>query len=94
MFLLLANKYKHKYDRINEPPHDKTNKMTCAPSEDPVWSVFAMCFSGAKDPSFLHGDSDDSDQTRRMPRLIWVMAGRTGHFVGFAMRWLKCENDC
>ena len=24
-----------------------------------------------------------------MPRLIWVIAGRTCHFVGFAMRWLK-----
>ena len=26
----------------------------------------------AKDPSFLHADSEDSDQTGRMPRLIWV----------------------
>ena len=24
----------------------------------------------AKDPSFLHADSEDSDQTGRMPRLI------------------------
>ena len=31
----------------------------------------------AKDPSFLHADSEDSDQTGRMPRLIWVFAGRT-----------------
>ena len=31
----------------------------------------------AKDPSFLHADSDDSDQTGRTPRLIWVFAGRT-----------------
>ena len=23
-----------------------------------------------------------------MPRLIWVFAGRTGHFVGFVVRWL------
>ena len=23
-----------------------------------------------------------------MPRLIWVFAGHTGHFVGFVMRWL------
>ena len=42
----------------------------------------------AKDPRFLHVDSEDSDQTGRMPRLIWVFAGRTGHFVGFVMRWL------
>ena len=37
----------------------------------------------AKDPSFLHADSEDSDQTGRMPRLIWVFAGGTCHFVGF-----------
>ena len=30
----------------------------------------------AKDPSFLHADSEDSDQTEWMPRLIWVFAGR------------------
>ena len=32
----------------------------------------------AKDPSFLHANSKDSDQTGRMP-------GRTYHFVGFVM---------
>ena len=35
---------------------------------------------------FLHTDNEDSDQTGRMPRLIWVFAGHTGHFVGFVMR--------
>ena len=34
--------------------------------------------------------SEDSDQTERMPRLIWVFAGHTCHFLGFVMRWLKC----
>ena len=29
----------------------------------------------AKDPSFLHADSEDSDQIGQMPRLIWVFAG-------------------
>ena len=28
-------------------------------------------------PSFRHADSEDSDQTGRMPRLILVFAGRT-----------------
>ena len=28
-------------------------------------------------------DSEDSDQTWRVPRLILVFTGRTGHFVGF-----------
>ena len=31
----------------------------------------------AKDPSFLPADSEDSDQTGRMSRLIWVFAGCT-----------------
>ena len=31
----------------------------------------------AKDPRFLHADSEDSNQTGRMPRLIRVFAGRT-----------------
>ena len=56
----------------------------------PVWSESSLCAPWvAKDPSFLHADSEDSDQTGRMPRLIWVFAGRTCHFVGFVMRRLK-----
>ena len=39
----------------------------------------------AKDLSFLHADSEDSDQSGRMPRLIWVFAGRTCRFDGFVM---------
>ena len=42
----------------------------------------------ANDSSFLHADSEDSNQTGRMPRLIWVFAGRKAHFVGFLMRRL------
>ena len=38
--------------------------------------------------------SENFDQTGRMPRLIWVFAGRTCYFVGFVVRWLKCDiND-
>ena len=33
--------------------------------------------------------SEGSDQTGRMPRLIWVFARRTNHFVVFVMRWLN-----
>ena len=44
----------------------------------PVWSESSQCAQWVgKDPSFLHADSEDSDQTGRMPRLIWVFAGRT-----------------
>ena len=43
-----------------------------------VWSEFLLCAQWvAKDPTFLHTDSEDSDQTGRMPRLIWVFVGRT-----------------
>ena len=32
---------------------------------------------------FLHADSQDSDRTWRMPRLVWVFAGRTHRFFVF-----------
>ena len=55
----------------------------------PVWAESSLCAHWvAKDPSFLHADNEDSDQTRRMPRLIWVFAERTCHFAGFVMRRL------
>ena len=44
----------------------------------PVWSESSLCTQwAAKDPRFLHADSEGSDQTGRMPRLIWVFAGCT-----------------
>ena len=59
-----------------------------------VWSKSSLCTQWvAKDPSFLHVDSEDSDQTVRMPRLIWVFAGRSCQFVGFVMRRLKCQGQ-
>ena len=56
----------------------------------PVWSESSLCAQWvAKDPSFLHAGSEDSDHTGRMPRLIWVFAGSTCYFVGFVMRRLN-----
>ena len=43
----------------------------------------------AKDISCPHVDTEDSDRTGRMPRLIWVFAGCTCHFVGLVVRRLK-----
>ena len=44
----------------------------------PVWSESSLCTQWvAEGPRFLHADSEDSDQTGRMPRLIWVFAGPT-----------------
>ena len=76
-----------------EPPHDKTNKMTVRPAKTqinlgirPVWSKSSLCAQWvAEAPMFLQADSEDSDQTGQMRRLIWVFAGRTCHFVGSVM---------
>ena len=61
----------------------------------PVWSESSLCAQWvANDSMFLHADSEDSDQTGRMPRVIWVFAGRTSHFVGFVVRqliWYKYQ---
>ena len=81
----------------NEPPHDKTNKITCAPREDsdhlgirPVWSVSSLCAQWvAKDPKLSSADSKDFDRTGRMPKFDLRWAHML--FVGFVMRWLKCS---
>ena len=94
------------HSSIIEPSHDKTNKMICAPSKDrSAWAATQSDQSlqcgqwVVESPMFLHVDSQDSDQTGRMPRLIRVFAGRKGHYVGFVMRRLillqvKCEVSC
>ena len=56
----------------------------------PVWSESSQSTwrkVGSLPTHWVH--SEDSDQTGRMPRLIWAFAGRTDHFVGFVMRRLK-----
>ena len=56
----------------------------------PFWSESSFCAQWvAKDQTFLQADSEDSDQIGRMHRLIWVFAGRTGHFAGFVIRRLS-----
>ena len=70
---------------INEPPYDKTNNVAVRPAKiqislgiRPVWSDSSLCAQRVdKGPSFLHADSEDSDKTGRMPRLIWVFGERT-----------------
>ena len=62
----------------NKPPHDKTNKMACAPSEDSdqpghppsLIRVFAVRLKKAWVLSYTLNASEGSDQTGRMPRLI------------------------
>ena len=63
----------------------------CEPSEDSdqpghptVWSESSLGAQGvAKDPSFLHADSEDSDAEADLS-LRWAHT----HFVGFVMLWL------
>ena len=68
-----------------EPPHDKTNNVAVCPAKTqislgirPVWSESSLSAwrkHGSLATHWAH--SEDSDQTRRMPRLIWVFAGHT-----------------
>ena len=79
-----------------ELPHDKTNKMACAPSEDSsAWASVqsdqsSLCTQWvAKDPRFLHADSEDTDHIRRMLSLICVFAGHT-----LILLVLSCRGSC
>ena len=61
----------------NEPPHDKTNKMTCAPSEDsdqpghPPSLISIRCPpKESLGPKLYIERTAKTDQTGRMPRLI------------------------
>ena len=68
-----------------EPPHDKTNKMTVHPAKTqislgilPVWSESSLSVwrkLGSLATDWVY--SEDSDQTGRMRRLIWVFAWHT-----------------
>ena len=70
---------------VYEPRHDKTNKVSVRLAKTqislgirPVWSDSSL--SAWRNLGFLATHwthSEDSDQTGRMPRLIWVFAGRT-----------------
>ena len=91
--------WKDRRIKLIEPPHDKPTKRHVRPAKTqislgirPAWPESSLCAQWvAKDLSFLNEDSENSDQTERMPRLIWVFAGRTCHFVGFVVRRLKCR---
>ena len=55
----------------------------------PVWSESSLSAWWKLGPIATHWEhSEASDQTGRMPRLIWVFAECTCHFVGFVMRRL------
>ena len=102
--------YSNSTPTCHEPPHDKTKKKKKWPLHSaktqislgihPVWSKSMLCAQRvAKEPSFLHTDSEDSDQTGQMPRLIWIFAGCTCHFTvlscggSFVFSWV-CTKSC
>ena len=51
----------------------------------PGWSEASLSWKKPGSLATNWAYSKYSDQTGRIPRLIWVFAGRTGHFVGFVM---------
>ena len=63
-------------ETMKKPSHDKTLKMACVPCEDsdqpghPPSLIRVSLYTQwvAQDQSFLHADSEDSDQTGRIPR--------------------------
>ena len=63
----------------------KTDQPGHSPSL--IKSSLSAWRKGALATQWAH--SKDSDQTGRMPRLFWVFAWRTGHFVSFVMWRLK-----
>ena len=77
--LSLAHMYMERVRNCrNELHRDKTNKMACAPSEDPdqpghlpsLIRVFAVHLKKAWVLSYPLSASEDSEQTGWMPRLI------------------------
>ena len=55
----------------------------------PVWSESSLSARRKLGSLATHwAHREDSDQTGRMPRLIWIFARRTDHFVGFVTRRL------
>ena len=77
--IAIADRSDFRTTKIIEPKHDKTNKMTCAPSEDSnqpghppsLIRVFALCafwVAARTQPFFMR--TAKTDQTGWMPRLI------------------------
>ena len=73
---------------VYEPPHDKTNRMSVPQGKTqislgirPVWSESSLCAQWvAKDPSFLHADSDWANAQANLS----LRRAHT-HFVGFVI---------
>ena len=77
----------------SELQHDKTNKMISVSSEDsdqpghPPSLIIVIAVRIKK--SYVLSYTLSVQQTGWIPRLIRFTAGRTCHFVGFVMLWLR-----
>ena len=86
------------------PPRDKTNKMTCAPSEDSdqprhppsLIRVFAVRLKnfGSLATCIHWAPSEYSYQTARLRRLVWIFAGCTCWFCHAAALFSACSLRC
>ena len=71
------------------PVHPAKTQISLGMGIHPGWSESLLSTwknLGSSATHWVH--SEDSDQTGQMPRLIWVFAGHTYHFVGFVELWL------
>ena len=89
----------------NEPRHDKTNKVAVRPVKTqislgirPVWPESSLSAWRKLESLPTHwAHSEDSDQTGRMPRLIWVFAWtpiRLGGCPGWSESSLGANSFC
>ena len=93
MFMLIVGQIKyaayHWAEAWQSPQNMRPTKTQINLGILPVRSVSSLCAQCvAKDTRLLYVGSEDSELTGWMSRLIWVFAGRTGHFVGFVVLWL------
>ena len=94
---LLSTLYCH--GDISEPLYYKTNKMSVRPAKTqislgihPVWSWSSLCTQWvAKDPWFLHADSENSDQTGCTLTLM-VLSCRSSFLHGNICLKKKCQD--
>ena len=89
---------------LYQPRHDKTNEVSVRPAKTqislgihPVWSESSLsAWRKLRSLATHQAHSEDSDQTGRMPRLIWVFTGRTVTLLvlswgGSYLKWICSE---
>ena len=87
LFWIWAGAWQNQQNNLYAQPKTQINLVIC-----PVWSESSLsawrCFEFLATHQ-VH--SEDSGQSRQMPRLSCVFAGHTGHYVCFIMLGLICQ---